>query len=124
MILNLSRTAIQDIKIVESDTFYFPFQYQIQSGSSWYGVSLSEFTFARMQIRDDENSSAALIEFTSTGSTNTIDLTGKATGYLIIEGDISSLSANEYRYDLEVSNSGFTQTIAAGRLIITDEISI
>lgn len=124
MILNLSRTAIQDIKIVESDTFYFPFQYQIQSGSTWYGVSLSEFTFARMQIRADENSSAALIEFTSTGSTNTIDLTGKATGYLIIQGDISSLSANEYRYDLEVSNSGFTQTIAAGRLIITDEISI
>lgn len=120
---NLSNTAIQDIQIIKDDSFNWNFQYQYYSGSSWYGVDLSEFTFARMQIRENELSTTSLIEFSSTGLTNTINLSNKANGQLIISGDISSLPVNEYRYDIELSNSELIRTIGQGRLIISNQIS-
>lgn len=116
---NLSKTAYQDLKIVKGDSFIYPFQYQIASNGEWLGVDLSEFDFARMQIRINNQ---LITEFNSTGSTNIIDISELNIGIIRINGNLpDEISSGEYEYDIELSNNIKVQTIGTGRLVVTDE---
>jgi hypothetical protein len=115
---NISKTANVDFYIKRGDTFYFNFQVQDDNG---IGVDLSAYLSAKMQVKENEYSSSVL-NFSSTGGT--IDISHLNAGQVILSSPTSTITANQYFYDLELSNNNFKETVMSGKIFFENDFSI
>lgn len=112
---NISKTAIKDFYVKRGDTFYFDFQVLDQDDNA---VDLSDYTSAKMQVKKNENATSVL---TLTSSGGTIDISNLDSGQIVLSASTSSVVANTYYYDLELSNTNFIQTVMSGKMFVDND---
>ena len=116
---NISRTAAVNLTMKRGDTLYFNFQVQL-NGSA---VALDNYTYAKMQVRSDINTSPVLT-LVSTGASPTIDISNLAAGQIIFSASTADIAANTYYYDCQLWNDDNTiETVIAGNLYIVDDFT-
>ncbi len=119
-----SKTANVNFARKRGDSFYYGFQVSVLDKDTLtkQPVDLSLYDVAKMKVRQYEYS-PSLLEFTSTGDTNTIDISNSNVGIISISGAPLTLNVGHYLYDLELSSSasGITETVIAGKFIIENE---
>lgn len=124
--ISRSKCANVTIRRKKGDSFAFSFQVSVRNNSTLVEspVNLSSYDFAKMKVKPNEFSSSVL-EFTSTGLTNTIDISNLASGMISITGEPLSLAVQHYLFDIELKNiaSGYTETVAGGKFIIENEVT-
>lgn len=109
-----------DIEAIQNDLFSFPFTVCDDQKNP---INLSSYTSAKMQVRDSETGSM-IVCFSNTGSTYSIDITGRATGYYVVFTNCLSISPGNYVYDFEVKNSVQRLTICGGKYTVLSEITL
>jgi hypothetical protein len=119
MTINTSTTQYIDLEATHQDYFSFPFAVLDDLSNP---VDFSSYTSAKMSIRSNEDSSELLC-FSSTGATNTIDISGKALGSFVVSTNQLTIDPGQYRYDFEVRNATKRLTVLAGKLTITSDIT-
>jgi hypothetical protein len=120
MTISTSKTVYIDLEAKRNDQFYFPFQVLDDNSSP---VDYSVFTSAKLSLKQSENSTDALLSFTSTGATNTIDVSGKGQGNFIVQCDQLNIEAGTYLYDFEVRTSTKRVTPLSGKITVTQDIT-
>jgi hypothetical protein len=114
-----TRCADVQFSIVRGDTFYYNLQVQDQDLN---GIDLSEYTSAKMQVRENEYSNPVL---TLSSSGNTIDISNLVAGQIILNAQTSSIiNANHYYYDLQLSNNTKVETVMKGKFIVIQDVTI
>lgn len=120
-----SKCANVTIKRKKGDSFSYAFQVSICNALTDYiklPVDLSAYNYAELKVRQYEYSDT-LLTFSSTGATNTIDLSSLSSGQIHIAGAPITLNQNHYLYDLELSSSAITETVIAGKFVIDNEVT-
>jgi hypothetical protein len=118
-VIQTYRTATVDFEAIKGDSFNQTIQFTDENGSP---VNLSVYTYAKMQLKEAEYSNSVW-EFTSTGITNQIILTGSTVGIITIVGEAITLTPYQYLYDLQFNNTTTVETIAKGRFKIIQDIT-
>jgi hypothetical protein len=120
--LNLQHTATGvNLKHISNDSIDYTFE--IVDGDTNAPVNFSGYTTARMSLKENEFS-AAIVTFHSTGATYQINMTDKAIGKIrIIANNTSSITPNTYLYNLELSNSTTRETIISGVITAVTDIT-
>jgi hypothetical protein len=115
---NISKTANVDFVIPKNDYFYFNCGVLDENDNQ---VDLSDYTSAKMQVRENEYADPVLT-FTSSGGT--IDISNLVAGQIILAQSTSGVVANTYYYDLELKNNTYRQTVMAGRFFVKSDFSL
>lgn len=111
------KTGIKDYSLKLNDTFYSNIQVRFND----LPVDLSAYNYAVMQVRENENQNPVL-EFTSTGATNTIDISNLEAGQIIITGQTNTVEyAGQYYYDLELRNNNTYETVLTGKFLLEND---
>ena len=114
------RTAIADFHVNKNDTFKQTVQFTDENSQP---IDLSVYTFAKMQLKENENSES-ILQFTSTGITHYINLSGSTVGIISIGCTVPlSIPAFAYRYDLQFNNTTVYETISKGKFKVVQDIT-
>jgi hypothetical protein len=114
------RTANCDFLAIKNDTFNQTVQFTDDQNQP---VNLSVYDSARMQLKENENTDS-LLEFSSTGLTHNINLSGSTIGIITISSTVPlDIPAYSYRYDLQFSNGSVFETIAKGKFKVIQDIT-
>ena len=117
-VTNLSKAYNLNLSARRNDTFTTTLLVKESS----VAVDLSEYTAAKMQLKENENADAA-VTFTNTGSTYNINLSNLATGYVTVSASTLNIVSGSYLYDLELRNTTKTQTVVYGKFHVINDIT-
>ncbi len=113
---------IKDLLIEQGATFRDGFILKTGTGETAVPADLTGYT-ARMQIREEIDSSAVLIELTTENGRIDIDpLTGTVT-LMIDADDTAELSFDVGNYDLELVSGSFVKRVVKGRVTLSKEVT-
>lgn len=115
------RKADLNITAIQNDTLQASFQLIDDDCNP---VNLSNYNFAKCQIKESELGSA-LMTLYSTGNTGStfIDITQLSLGIVTLKSPILAVSAGGYQFDVELRNSTTIETIAGGLFTIIPDIT-
>lgn len=125
MTISTRRTQYIDLEATHGDYFNFPFAVydEVNNLVDFTDLESTNYTSAKLSIRDNEDSSTDLLVFSSTGSTNTIDISGRASGSFVVACDQLNLAPGQYQYDFEVRSATRRLTVLAGKFTIISDIT-
>jgi|SRR5579859_1621268 len=119
MTINISPTVTVDLVTKRNDLVSFPFSVLDDNSNP---VNFSGFTAAKLTIKNNELGTE-VISFSSTGATYQIDISSRSVGKFTISCNALAVTADEYVYDFQVSNSAKAQTLMQGKFIVVDEVT-
>ena len=113
------RKADLNITAIHNDTLQASFQLIDDSDEP---VNLSNYTFSKCQLKENELSNSVLTLF-STGTTSNVDLSQLELGIITLNHPLLNIPAGIYQYDIELRDASTIETIAGGLFIILSDIT-